>query len=422
VDVALAAHGGGVAELGGDLLDRARHVALGGGFAIEALEFAERQRCQHRSRPGAEVLGRERLSRDLLQIGVDVRRIDRLPFAFLVDVLKEMLARDLLARAHDPRQPSVAQRDAVLPAALAAVFEDELRARKVDVAVAHGGKPVAAVLAGVFLIADPDERDLQKAHHGRQDLLAGQPAARLILGDACAKTWQRPAEGEHAVELGSVADHAPVGMVAVLFAASRIAPGRLKVAFAIGADPDLGPGRGYRQPLDAGKLRTIPDQAALGVAVAEGAAGAPSRDPRPGVGYVAQSHRARRRGGVRLVRGRCRRCLRSLHRSPSAPDADHQERVAAEQVPPPVGCLLGEPSAAAGVQKETRKGASLISSSPAPRRGSSFPGKAKNGYSRDWSCFSIVGISSPRRACRPPAGINAATPAARLNTLLENDS
>jgi hypothetical protein len=316
MDVALAAHGDCIAELGCHPLDRARHVALGGRLGVEALELAERQRRQHGPRPGAEILGREGLARDLLQIGVHVRRIDLLPLPIVVDVLEEVLAGELLAGAHDARQPAITQRRAVPLAALAAIFEDDLCAREVDVAVAHGGKPVAAILAGIFLIADPDERDLQKAHDGRQDLLAGQPAARLVLSHARAKTRQRPGEREHAVELGGVADRAPIGMVAVLLAASRIAPGRLQVAFAIGADPDLGPGRGYGQPLDAAKLRTVPDQAPIGVTVAEGAARAPTRDARHGVGHVAQAHRARRRGGIRLVRGRCRRCLTLLHSSP----------------------------------------------------------------------------------------------------------
>ena len=234
MDVAFAAHGDRIAELGGDLLDRADHVALGGGFRIEALELAERERGQHRSRPGAEVLGREGLSCDILQIGVDVRRIDRLPLAFLVDVLEELLAGDLLAGAHDAGEAAIAQRRAVQPAALAAVFEDDLGAREVDVAVAHGGKPVAAIVAGIFLIADPNERDLEEAHDGRQDLLARQPAARLIFGHARTKPRQCPGKRQHAVELGGVAERAPVGVVAILLAALRIAPGRLQVALAVG--------------------------------------------------------------------------------------------------------------------------------------------------------------------------------------------
>ena len=223
----------------------------------------------------------------ILQIGVDVRRIDRLPLAFLVDVLEQLLAGDLLAGAHDAGEAAIAQRRAVQPAALAAVFEDDLGAREVDVAVAHGGKPVAAIVAGIFLIADPDERDLEEAHDGRQDLLARQPAARLIFGHARTKPRQCPGKRQHAVELGGVAERAPVGVVAILLAALRIAPGRLQVALAVGADPDVGPGRRDGQPLEAGDLPAVLDRAALGVAIAEGAARAPTPDARHVVGDVA---------------------------------------------------------------------------------------------------------------------------------------
>src|SRR5262249_49032473 len=55
--------------------------------------------------------------------------------------------------------------------------------------------------------------------------------------------------------LGLVADGPPAGVVAVLLAALRVAPGGLDVAVGSGRDPDVGPGRRDRQGGDpAGRL------------------------------------------------------------------------------------------------------------------------------------------------------------------------
>src|SRR5918996_2163540 len=113
-----------------------------------------------------------------------------------------MLAGDLLAGAYDTGQASIPQREAMLPAALAPILENDLGARELDMAVAHRGEPIAAVLAGVLPVADPNEGDLEEMDHGRQNLLARQPTARLVFGDAGAKLRQRPGEREHAIELG----------------------------------------------------------------------------------------------------------------------------------------------------------------------------------------------------------------------------
>ena len=116
-----------------------------------------------------------------------------------------------------------------------------------DVAVAQRGQAEALVVARVLLVADADQRGLEQAHDGRQHLLARQAAAAQVGVDARADRRQRAAEREHAVELVRVAHARASAVVAVLLAAAGVAPGRLQVALARRADPDVGPGRRDRQ-------------------------------------------------------------------------------------------------------------------------------------------------------------------------------
>src|SRR5688572_2865304 len=69
MDVALAAHRLGVPELLGNTLDRLREAVFP--------TLMQGLRREHGAGPGAEVLARELLACDLLQVAVDVGRIDR---------------------------------------------------------------------------------------------------------------------------------------------------------------------------------------------------------------------------------------------------------------------------------------------------------------------------------------------------------
>ena len=139
----------------------------------------------------------------------------------------------------------------MLLAALAAELEAQGRAVDVDVLVAQGGQAEGVVLLGVLLVADADQRRLEELDDGRQHLLAPQAALRQVALDPLADLRQRVAEGDHAAELGLVADLPPVGVVAVLLAPPGVAAGRLQMAVRAGADPDVGPGRRDGQLADA---------------------------------------------------------------------------------------------------------------------------------------------------------------------------
>src|SRR5689334_25221946 len=87
----------------------------------------------HRSRPCAEVLCGERLVANRLDVVIHVARFDSLPFAGIVHVLKELIARKVATGLDDAREAGVVEIDSVRLAALAAKLEPH--ARPVDLRV-----------------------------------------------------------------------------------------------------------------------------------------------------------------------------------------------------------------------------------------------------------------------------------------------
>src|SRR4029077_18155020 len=75
-------------------------------------------------------------------------------------------------------------------------------------------------------------------------------------------------KGDEAPVLHFVAHRSPTRMVAVLFAAARVAPRRLKMAEGIRADPDVLPRRRNGERSDALKFRTVGHRAARRIDVA----------------------------------------------------------------------------------------------------------------------------------------------------------
>src|SRR5687768_13615067 len=107
MDIAAPRDGRRVAQLLGGLPDGLHHVPLGAAIAIARLQRPERAIGQDRTRPGPEILGRERRARRIADVGVDVLRSDVADLTRVVDVLEELLARQLLAAPDDRREPAV---------------------------------------------------------------------------------------------------------------------------------------------------------------------------------------------------------------------------------------------------------------------------------------------------------------------------
>src|SRR3546814_18981175 len=116
-----------------------------------------------------------------MEVVVDVGRADVVALALLVDVLEQLLTGDVLARLDDPREPPVAQFDLLALAALRPKLEDQFRAVDVDMPVPPRGQAEGAVVAGVFVVADADQRRIEQANDRGEDLFARPAGAGHLL-------------------------------------------------------------------------------------------------------------------------------------------------------------------------------------------------------------------------------------------------
>ena len=99
--------------------------------------------------------------------------------AVLVEVLEELLPRQVLAALDDAREARVGDRDAVLDAALAAEAEAQRRAVDLHVPAAQRGEAEGVVLARVLVVADADQRPVeQRARRWRAPACGVRSAAR----------------------------------------------------------------------------------------------------------------------------------------------------------------------------------------------------------------------------------------------------
>src|SRR5581483_6190527 len=228
--VALEADRSRVAEPRRHPIDRARDLAFGGGSISRRPTFEQRLDGARRPLPRSKIFGGELFARDAMQVVVHVGGVDAVARARIVDVLKQLVARQLLASPDDARQPPVGDVDGAALVRLPAKLEMERGAVDVDVAIAQRGEPERSVLARVLFVADANQAGLEEAHHGGQHLLAGEAGPPEIARDRAADPGQRAAERDHAVILGLVADLAPATVISILLAAPRVPSGGLDVA------------------------------------------------------------------------------------------------------------------------------------------------------------------------------------------------
>ncbi len=190
------------------------------------------------------------LAGDFADVPVDVVGIDATHVASLVDVLKQLVTRQVLAFSDDSRQPAVGEFHGVILPALAAELEVEFGAFNAHVAIAHCGEAEGFVIPCVLVIANANKSSFQEADHGGQHFLFGQSAARQIFGDALPDQGQHGAEGHHAAELRLIAHLAILGVVAILLPPARVPAYRLHMTMGRRADPYIFPSRGNSQGPD----------------------------------------------------------------------------------------------------------------------------------------------------------------------------
>ena len=238
-----------------------------------------------------------------LQVLVHIARFEGVALPVGGVVLEQVLARNLLAFAHQPGQAGVVQRHVVGHALFA--HEVEVHGGPVHghVLVAQGGEAVAglglAVLLRVFLVANPDKGLVHEREDHGHHLFAVQGRPGEVFAQLLAQGAQLLAKGAQARKLGQAAQLIPGRVVAVLLAAQAIAAGHLQMGGGRGGNPHLRPGGRNHEAFDAGQRVGGGDFLALRVVVREPpGAGGLAGQAGALVGGVAQAGHARLPGRV----------------------------------------------------------------------------------------------------------------------------
>src|SRR6187551_1506608 len=119
MNIAFPANRFGIAQLLGDAFDGPNYIAFALGIRRSGFECLQCSRSQHRPGPGAEILGAEFFAGNLPDVLVNIAGIYSTPLAIIIDVLKQLVARQILATLDDPGQAPVTDIESMLDAALA---------------------------------------------------------------------------------------------------------------------------------------------------------------------------------------------------------------------------------------------------------------------------------------------------------------
>src|SRR4051794_19324511 len=111
--------------------------------------------------------------------------------------------------------------------------------------VAHRREAERLVGARILLVPHPDEGSFEEFDDCGKHFFAWEAVPREVFLHALTNGGESLAELDHASVLGVVAYLAPARVVAVLLATFGVAPRCLDVTVRIGANPHIGPSRGY---------------------------------------------------------------------------------------------------------------------------------------------------------------------------------
>ena len=103
-----------------NLFDRLDNVSFDLRLRLTFGAIAQRAGCHQGTRPGAKILGAKFCAGDLAQIFIDIARFNGNRRAGFVDILKQLVAWQILATFDDPRQALILQIDRMFDAALTA--------------------------------------------------------------------------------------------------------------------------------------------------------------------------------------------------------------------------------------------------------------------------------------------------------------
>lgn len=227
--------------------------------------------------PGTEVLRGDLQTGELLEVGVDVGAAHVVPRGPL-PVREEAVAAPSAAQQRGQAAAGGGVGDGLddLPAVLAGVREQDGAALTGGVLAEQGGQAVAAVQLGVLVAAYAEEAEVEEAHGGGEDPLAGQAAIAEVPLDRLAYGGQGLGDAEDVAVLGPLLLGAEPRVVQVLAAAGGVGADRLEVAVGSGADPHVAPSGRNDERADTGQFGGVAQRLPLGVQVTEAAPVSPA--------------------------------------------------------------------------------------------------------------------------------------------------
>jgi hypothetical protein len=139
--------------------------------------------------PRAHVFGRKVLASELAQVVIDISRVKRLTLASGIDVLKKLMAWQILAPFYNRGEATVVETHYVILPALAAKVKLQCCPRNFHVPIPKRRQAKRAISTHIFKIANANEGGLQEPYHGGQDFFAWQARERHILFKARTELW-----------------------------------------------------------------------------------------------------------------------------------------------------------------------------------------------------------------------------------------
>src|SRR2546425_9795936 len=260
MNVAFPANRWRVAENLGHGADRGFDVRLSLLSVLECFLRIEGDRGQNRSRPGPKIFGAEIFAGNFAEVLIDVLRSDVADFAAIIEILKQILAGQILQLGNDFRDAPVGHIDFMLASALAAKTETQFRAFDLDMSIFHGREAERFVFARVLFVADANERPLEQLHDRRQYLVSWEPRQFQVPRNSSADFRQRFTEADYTIVFVFVANFAPALVIKILFATARISTGRLNVTVRQRRNPNFRPSRRNGETLDPQKSLLVTNQ------------------------------------------------------------------------------------------------------------------------------------------------------------------
>jgi hypothetical protein len=182
--------------------------------------------------------------------------------AVAIEVLKELLAGQVLALAHDACHSEIMKIDFARFAAFGFELQMNLLAANLGMMISESRKAVRAVGTGVFFIANADQGAIEERDDGGNHFFAWQARLAQMPRNLSAKAGKRLAEGAELFELSAASVNVPLSVIEVLLAAAGIATSGLQVTASTGTNPDIGPSGRNAERLNAVELAAIANRMA----------------------------------------------------------------------------------------------------------------------------------------------------------------